>query len=319
MSHTPTQGLQVVHWGPKKIAYGEEPETLAWVVDNNRNRTGLVWVAGDKGDDFKDKYGTDVDESVFALRNATFTMGRPFKSMSITVHPCLGPTRPQRLFRVVHADTPFKGVCARDYPHMFEPLLFQVRYQKHMNWNWRGASPFMSATPSFKKALRMCRGYQDRGRKDINILFINTSGPWDSRQLIWNAAALKSVFDVQVDHRCVDEYLIMHSIPLHRVKVLKWDDLKNGTVRFSTIEEPEERWLEYERRKAAVRQAVEPDGQGEPANEVYDIESANNEPKRKRGYDDNGEEEERAPCRARRVARGFAPLKEKSMRRADAS
>ncbi|KAK8020468.1 hypothetical protein PG990_005606 [Apiospora arundinis] len=281
MSHTPTQGLQVVHWGPKKIAYGEEPETLAWVVDNNRNRTGL--------------YGTDVDESVFALRNATFTMGRPFKSMSITVHPCLGPTRPQRLFRVVHADTPFKG----------------VRYQKHMNWNWRGASPFMSATPSFKKALRMCRGYQDRGRKDINILFINTSGPWDSRQLIWNAAALKSVFDVQVDHRCVDEYLIMHSIPLHRVKVLKWDDLKNGTVRFSTIEEPEERWLEYERRKAAVRQAVEPDGQGEPANEVYDIESANNEPKRKRGYDDNGEEEERAPCRARRVARGSRRLKRK--------
>ncbi|KAK7952206.1 uncharacterized protein PG986_007934 [Apiospora aurea] len=297
-------GLQVALWGPKKIEQAAEPETLAWVVDHEKNHTGRVWAKEPVRQELKDKYGVGSlleDPDSF---HGTFVNGRPLKQVSITIHPCLGVSRPKRLFRVVHSDQPFNG----------------IQFQKHMVWQWRGQSPFMSSTISFNKAVWKCVGYEKRNRPNIKILIIDTSGPgWGSRRQIWEATKLESAFNVIVNHTCLGEYLVSHSIPLHRVKVIDWEDLKEDRIQYGSITEPEEGWLQYERNKEAARQAVEPDDQAAPRdnndnddNKDGGTEQASKGSKRKRDGED-GEDEDEAPRRQGKRARGFAPLKERDM------
>ncbi|KAK8139632.1 hypothetical protein PG984_000755 [Apiospora sp. TS-2023a] len=306
-------GLEVVQWGPKKIQQAAEPETLAWVVDHEKNHTGRVWAKEPVRQELKDKYGVDTQQEDLDTFRGTFVNGRPLKQASITIHPCLGHFRPKRLYRAVHADQPFYGVCARNYPQIFNPVLFQIQFQKHMVWRWRGNSPFMSATCSFQKAVQKCEAYEKRKRPGIKLLIINTSGPgWDSRRLIWGAGELEMAFKVSVDHNCLGEYLITHSIPLYRVKALDWVDLKDDRVQYGNMTEPEEGWQQHERNKEAARQVTRTDDQEDASDDDDDnddTKQATKESKRKRDGDDEGEVSRQRGKRAR----GFAPLKERDM------
>ncbi|KAK7969485.1 hypothetical protein PG996_002072 [Apiospora saccharicola] len=171
----------------------------------------------------------------------------------------------------------------------------------------------MSATYSFQKAVEKCEAYEKRKWPGIKLLIINTSGPgWDSRRLIWGAGELKTAFKVSVDHNCLGEYLITHSIPLHRVKALDWVDLKDDRVQYGNMTEPEEGWQQHERNKEAARQATRTDDQEDASGNDDDNDNtkqATEELKRKRDGEDEGEGSRQRGKRAR----GFEPLKERDM------
>ncbi|KAK8042280.1 hypothetical protein PG993_006803 [Apiospora rasikravindrae] len=306
-------GLQIVLWGPKQVEHAAKPETLAWVVDHEKNHLGRVWAKEPMRAELHDKYDVEVHQEALHCFRGSFVNGRPLIQPSKLITPCLGNARPRVLYRAVHSGQPYNGVCARNYPDGPHPLLFQIQCQKHMNWKWRGPSPFMSATASFKKAKRMCRLYGRMGFEGTKILHIDTTGPgWGSEQQIWHLETMLAEFGVTVKHSHKEEYLITRSIPLQHVNAQDWDQVTRRWLPFSTITEPEEGWLQHERNKVAARQVAEPDDRKEPGDEADGIKQAAGGSKRKRD-DQEGDDEKIAgsPRRKGVRAKGFAPLKDK--------
>lgn len=309
-------------WGGKKIAHADEPDTEAWVVDNGENHTGLVWAKEPMTAQIRDKYGVDVQHSHPLGFHGTLVNGRPLTQLSKTITPCLGEDRPGILYRVVHNGQPYNGVCACGYPHGPESLLFQVQTQKHMNWNWRGRSPFMPATADFRKAMYVGQGYDERDHKHIQILVIDTTGDgWGPEQRVWHVATLMKDFDITMAHARNTEYLITHSIPLQHVKTLEWSDLERkgvldwdhmdpNQIQYGTITEPEEVWLQHERNEEAARQATDPVDHAEPSNEADASKGTAGRAKRKQ---DDEAEGQVAPRRKGVRAKGFAPLKDRDV------
>lgn len=290
-------------WGAKKIAHADNTDTEAWVVDNEQNYTGLVWAKEPMRTQIREKYGADIQLSYLFMFNGTFVNGRPLTQLSKSITPCLGYDRPGTLYRVLHDGQPYNGVCARSYPHGPERLLFQVQIQKHMNWNWRRASPSMSATTSFNKAIHVCKGYVERGHKGMMILVIDTMGDGWGSELIWHVATLMKDSGITVAHTREEEYLITYSIPLQHAKTLMWPD----QIQYGTIAEPEEGWLQHERNKEFAQQAAEQADHAESSNEADVTKETAGRAKRKRK---RNAEEQAAPRRKGVQAKGFTALKE---------
>ncbi|KAK7922931.1 hypothetical protein PG985_007002 [Apiospora marii] len=318
MSLSHSQDVAV--WGCKKIAHADEPDTAAWVVDHEENRTGLVWANEPMEGQIREKYGEDIQLSHCFGFNGTFVNGRPLIQLSKTITPCLGDNRPEELYRAVHDGQPYNGACSRSYPRGPEPLLFQVQLQKHMKWTCQAASPFMSATTNFQKAMDVSEGYAQRGHKGIKILVIDTMGNgWGTEQRIWHVATLMKDFDITVAHTRNTEYLITHSIPLQHVKTLMWPVLEHkgknpNLIQYGTMTEPEEGWLQHERNQETARQAAEQADHTESSNEADVSKEAAGQAKRKRKRNQKDEAEEQAVPRRKGVrAKGFAPLKKRDV------
>ncbi|KAK8048806.1 hypothetical protein PG994_010536 [Apiospora phragmitis] len=232
MSHSSSLVVPPV-WGPRETLHDDRTDTKAWVVGYRENRTGRIWATGSKSVQYRDDYSVDSPPS----SHHKFKIGAPYKAI------------------------PYKGVCARSYPEGPERSVFQIQFEKHMYWSWRGDSPFMSATTSLGKAMHVGEGYHKRGYKDIKILVIDTVGDgWTSEQRVWHVTTLLQDLNTTVEYAREDEYLITHSIPLLHVKTLSWVDLEHKGVQdredldldetqYGTITEPEEGWLQHEQNK----------------------------------------------------------------------
>ncbi|TDZ30440.1 hypothetical protein C8035_v002780 [Colletotrichum spinosum] len=126
-----------------------------------------------------------------------------------------GEERPPTLYRAIHGLHPHGGIKSR-LGHGSDPVWFHHHLRRHLRWQAREPSPFLSATTNYGKARSVAHKYLRQGFPDVRIITFKTSGPgWDhERQRLWNPRDLVKALSPS-DNRWYldDEFLIEYSIP----------------------------------------------------------------------------------------------------------
>ncbi|ROV87241.1 hypothetical protein VMCG_10759 [Cytospora schulzeri] len=246
----------VVRYEERPCPYSQRPNARLWAVKTGgstkaEGRGSLrIWIEPSFEYELRQQ-GSPAIASVpiddnFSTRSG-FCKGQPLVSLETTIPTCLGSSRPPKLWRVIHGGHSFPGTLARgsssDNKIKTSPLNFQLQFQRHLNWNCRDPSPFMSSTNDHAKAIRICGCYEARGMTGITILEIDTTAgeEWDATgSHIWEVQELLRCFRLPILQRkkyLMNEYLIEKCIPSSRVtRRVDWDEEKakldpKGTVR----------------------------------------------------------------------------------------
>ncbi|KAK7731557.1 hypothetical protein SLS53_008721 [Cytospora paraplurivora] len=244
VAHPQTKQVHAARYEERSHPYAKYPGAQIWAVSTgdgvkaNDGGSFRIWV--DPGYYRKlQKQASPVITSHLLLSSHMFSTkggfceGRPIVSLDLTIPTCLGASRPQTLWRVVHKEHRSGGTIARGFGKVkTAPLTFQVHFQKHLNWNCRDPSPFMSSTNDFDKAIRICACYEVRGMSGIEILKVDTTGEgWSVETPIWNVRELLYLFNLRILQRrgyLKNEFLIENYIPLSQVtQRISWDEMKD--------------------------------------------------------------------------------------------
>lgn len=166
--------------------------------------------------------------------NATeeFKKGRLLKSLSYPIHPCVGASRPQLLYRVVHDDHPSNGLQSRGFGSVkCDSISFTLHFDYHLNWKRRNPSPFMSTTSSCAKAANVAAKYERKGFNDIEVLVIKVDeSEWRRESTVWHvrqtARELGLTHVLEKPYFDEDEHLIKDYIPASCVTRVGWKEMK---------------------------------------------------------------------------------------------
>ncbi|KAI5917818.1 hypothetical protein F4810DRAFT_726684 [Camillea tinctor] len=161
----PFEYLTIPRYTEKSIKQMDDPYAKAWMV----------------------KRADDI------YQTGGFVKGQAIRDIAVDIHTLAGQDRPKILYRVVHDGQPHYGMKARGYGIVqVDPPYFQTLVQKHMRWQSRFPSPFMSVTDDWEMVKCICKTYQQRGDTGIKVITFKSSGPgrdhtkqqlWDCKQL----------------------------------------------------------------------------------------------------------------------------------------
>ncbi|KAF9870990.1 hypothetical protein CkaCkLH20_11407 [Colletotrichum karsti] len=229
METVPSQEVVVAryYWKIGKIAEQKE-EVKAWLTKNTTN--GIPWVLRvlpgfeeEVNNAFPGVLGMMSRGQNNGCVNGTALLQTDYK-----VHTVGGKYRPKFLYRAFHSEIPNNGIKSR-LGRGTDPIFLHIHLRKHLRWRCREASPFLSATNDWAKAVRIALLYEKRGHTGIKIIKFATNGEgWDHNvQRMWRARSLLYQMGLKNDNRKYldNEYLIEHSIPeASIVKVYDWID-----------------------------------------------------------------------------------------------
>jgi hypothetical protein len=101
--------IQVVKIAAKDIAYEEEPDHKAWVVNLaslTHDNTGMISLWEEQGSTIGQQITTmhDLQSGIknSACHGADFSKGRPVLAISVDLPVCLGGNRPPFVYRTIH-------------------------------------------------------------------------------------------------------------------------------------------------------------------------------------------------------------------------
>ncbi|KAK4205010.1 hypothetical protein QBC40DRAFT_325613 [Triangularia verruculosa] len=319
MASVPVQMVELVKLGARQVHSDEDPEHDLYIVRHRANS----YVA-ENGVMIWEKEGTNTSKEIeeaysitvhnYALgysarflstnHNFYFPGGRPVLEVKALLSTCGGEDRPSTLYRVIHQGrpddrlsleptfrkdppNPFGGLKARGHKVIkLDPTNRQILIQKHLLWNCRQLSPFLSVTSSLDKAVAIQASYLELRFKAPEIMEIDSTHPsWDhAKQKLFDMKSVTKELGLIWRNFYSSEYLVEHSIPEEAVtrrfsveqtkaehlekfeeatekrrlmdtyneKMREWRE-KNGEGKQGDLEEKElpEKLLEGKKRKAA--------------------------------------------------------------------
>ena len=150
--------------------------------------------------------------------------GKPLLDKAVEVKTCGGTTRPAKFYRAVHNKSCGGGIYARGKGMGTDEVNFQIRVEKHLDWDCRTLSPFLSVFSKQSDAERRCNWYKERGFQGIELLEMESAGPgWNhDKQLFWKVEDLVNAFGLEWQPYYKNEYLIEQSIPRECVTSIRW-------------------------------------------------------------------------------------------------
>ena len=154
--------------------------------------------------------------------------GRKFRT-TVQLRPMNSSHIPETLWRSIHGGYHGNGILARgNNPQAFGtygyriPLTganFQLHVENHFRWPSRMLSPFLSATSNKDKAFAMCKGFQELGFADVQLLEINARDlVQDPNVNIWHSQEVVRTFELEGMTYHAHEYLIAHAIPAQYIR-----------------------------------------------------------------------------------------------------
>ncbi|KAK3688681.1 heterokaryon incompatibility protein-domain-containing protein [Podospora appendiculata] len=197
MALVPVEGNQVAKWKRSDVRQDENPEHEVWMARSEAvpGKKTRVWIRQGSPNlqEICLKYSIPSDALILQSTFCGFVKGRPLKEVATTIKTAGGAQRPTIVYRAVHDGHPFESVKARGFgKRETDPLYFQWMLQRHLVWNCRDESPFMSVTNNYKRALVMAANYAMRSRTGVRIWKIQTDGPgdsWDDQsQRMWHVS-----------------------------------------------------------------------------------------------------------------------------------
>lgn len=132
-----------------------------------------------------DSLGMDPDSTKIRSFAGGFVRGHALsEDKTAIIRVCTGKDLNRFAVRVVHDGMPYDGLKARGYGETkTDPLHFQDVTQLHLNWNWRGKSPFVFIASSLNLALVICEVYLRKRCKGIKIHLIDMwAEAWNPKQ-----------------------------------------------------------------------------------------------------------------------------------------
>ncbi|KAI4860134.1 hypothetical protein F4820DRAFT_453211 [Hypoxylon rubiginosum] len=235
MAELPTQKIVVPRYGERRIAQSSMPDIQAWIVDA-KSEKGIPFKLWMKPEAYQELSGLypELPDAEDIIRRGGFLHGRPMVDIGIELETCGGPSRPTKLYRVIHADQPFGGIKARGCGMIrIDPLHFQILVQKHLNWSCRNPSPFISVTDNLQKVKIVAAVYEARGFSGIEIIEFDTASPaWNNEEhRLWNVRDLVEKFGATVLKRrdyLEQEFLVEYSIPPGSItRRFSWKSVRN--------------------------------------------------------------------------------------------
>lgn len=185
-----------------------------------------------------------------------FKKGKRFLSLTTPIRACVGKSRPQLLYRVVHEGHPGNGLQSRGFGTIkTDAISFMLHFQHHLDWKRRDASPFMSTTTNAAKAADLADRYEWKGFSNIKILVIKADED-ECRAAVWHVrqtAASLGLVDVLLKPYYDDEYLIEDYIPASCVTRVRWEDMK-ADIKAETMETRQSK-----KRKRSVFESDDPE------------------------------------------------------------
>ncbi|KAL2875097.1 hypothetical protein SGCOL_009669 [Colletotrichum sp. CLE4] len=232
MEYVPGKEVLVARYERKieKIAENGSSEVKAWLTKNTTNNVPWVLRAlPEYVQVLKDQFPRVLDVMKHSSHSGCVN-GTALLSIDQSVSTVDAETRPQYLWRTIHGDQPHGGIKAR-LGRGTDPIFLHLHLRKHLRWRCRELSPFLSATDSREKAIRIALMYELRGFQNITILRFQTTGlAWDHEvQRLWDPKSLLRDLNLHGDVMpwLDNEFLVEHSIPESSIRRrYKWPSNK---------------------------------------------------------------------------------------------
>ncbi|KAK1701518.1 hypothetical protein BDP55DRAFT_598451 [Colletotrichum godetiae] len=249
MEYVPAKEVLVARYERKieKIAENGSSKVKAWLTKNTTNNVPWVLPAlPEYVQVLKDHFPRVLDVMKHS-RHSGCVNGTALLSIDQSVSTVDAETRPQYLWRTIHGDQPHGGIKAR-LGRGTDPIFLHLHLRKHLRWRCRELSPFLSATDSREKAIRIATTYELRGFQNITILRFQSTGlAWDHEvQRLWDPKSLLRDLNLHGDVMpwLDNEFLVEHSIPESSIRRrYKWPRKHNTSIKAK------------ERREAVKREA----------------------------------------------------------------
>lgn len=229
----PLEELKVIRWGPDVIEHVVSPKAKAWLLrtaSNDENGINAkIRSLPTYLEKLKSEHPRDFLNCPHAAvsRAAAFKLGQPIMNAALTIRTCVGPERPEKLYRAIHDKMPHDGIGARGLEVTNANGLFFQRYlQNHFSSNCRQPSPFLSTSSEIDRAVSYAASYQDKGFTGIKVLEIDTAGEyWDHHiSRLWEVKRLLAWFGLRHKPYYKHEYLVENVIPKEHIsRVYSWD------------------------------------------------------------------------------------------------
>ncbi|KAI3543097.1 hypothetical protein CSPX01_06410 [Colletotrichum filicis] len=227
MDYVPGKEIVVARYRSKveKIAENGSSEVKGWLTKNTTHNTPWVLrVLPDYVEIVRNQF-PGLFDTMKHSRNSGCVNGTALLSIEHTVSTVDAEERPEYLYRTIHGSQPYGGTEAR-LGRGTDPIFLHIHLRKHLRWRCRESSPFLSATNSMEKAVRIATLYELRGFHNITILKFQTTGTaWDHDvQRLWNPKSLLRELNLHEDLMpwLDNEFLVEHSIPKSSI-VKRWD------------------------------------------------------------------------------------------------
>ncbi|KAH6659972.1 hypothetical protein BKA67DRAFT_666796 [Truncatella angustata] len=185
-----------------------------------------------------------VLDAMEGIRNLGCINGTALLSTSFKADTVGGDRRPKVMDWAIHGGQPGGGMESR-IGRGSDPIFLHVHLKKHLRWQCREKSPFLSATHSRGKPYRIASLYEHKGYENIHIIEFRLKK--DDR------------------HYLDDEFLIEHSIPAEStICRYSWKDDKTvldrrGDIATGAVAELAERVKD---RRAAKERELDDGGDG---------------------------------------------------------
>ncbi|KAI1775975.1 hypothetical protein F4818DRAFT_458094 [Hypoxylon cercidicola] len=234
MNKLPAEKIVVPRYGEKRVAQSSMADITAWIVDAKSEKVPFrLRMKPEVHEELRAVY-PELPEAADLIQGGGFLHGCPMLDIGIELETSREPKWPTKLYRVIHDDQPFGGIKARGYGTIpIIPLYFQILVQKHLNWNCRNPSPFVSVTDNLEKVKIVAAVYEARGFSGIEILKLDVSSPaWRLEEhRLWNVRYLVEKFGATVLKRrdyLEQEFLVENSIPPECItRRYSWGSVRN--------------------------------------------------------------------------------------------
>ncbi|RWA07112.1 hypothetical protein EKO27_g7991 [Xylaria grammica] len=213
---TETFSIPIFHMKPV-LDYSDRPGYGAFLVKSQiePHIKYKLWWTEQEHMELRNLY-EDIPEFHKDNRCGGFVTGYPLTHRSEQICTCAGPERPEVLYRVVHDEQPHEGLKARGHG-LIEPtpLFFQLLVVKHLIWQCRIPSPFLSATNSRAKVGRLMKVLEKHGCTGIRVVKFRSGGPgWDhGKQRLFHVPSLVKRLKYPVKYYMKSEYILESHIP----------------------------------------------------------------------------------------------------------
>ncbi|KAI1110487.1 hypothetical protein F5Y14DRAFT_361637 [Nemania sp. NC0429] len=218
----PLERFDVPVFDRKFVAPSERPDCEVFMVKSTTQEHLKMrcWCTTEGEADLRTQYD-NLPEFEEDPRRGGFVNGQPLMNLSVPVSTCVGARRPRILYRVVHDGQPHYGRKARGYGIVkVTPLMFQMLVTKHLRWQCRQPSPFMSTTNSWEKVGKIIGNLREHGFTGIQVIEFRSSGRgWDHKaQRLFYAPTLGMSLKFPVRPYMENDYLLESHIPPESIR-----------------------------------------------------------------------------------------------------
>lgn len=211
MEIVPTQDLFVARYATKvtRIEDFVDQDVKGWLTINRAAQDGrrTPWalrILPDCVEEINSEFPRTlvvIDNS----RNVGCLNGIALLKTRIKITTLGGLDRPRKLYRAIHSGQPHDGIMSR-LGRGSDAVFFHHHLRRHLRWQSREASPFLSATDDLDKAVRIAAIYIAKGFSDVRIIEFNAQGPgWEHNvQRMWNPRELARTLSPRDDKDYLD-------------------------------------------------------------------------------------------------------------------